>query len=548
MKRILIFVAWMMAMITCPVNAQDAQIIKVSENDEPMQKGKFEPNWESLKTYETPEWFRNAKFGIWAHWGPQCVEGSGDWMARSLYIEGSSQYKYHVAHYGHPTEVGFKDILPLFKAERWNPDSLVAYYKSLGAQYFFALGNHHDNFDLWDSKYQPWNSMRIGPKRDILGEWASAARKAGLPFGISFHADHAWLFYETSRRYDRSGDKMGKTYDGRLTKEDGKGKWWEGLDPQQLYAQNHPLSEGSWADGMIHRQWGWENGVALPTVAYATDFYNRTLDAINRYHPDLIYFDTTVLPFYPVSDAGMKIAAHFYNHNMLQHHGKNEAVLFGKILDKEQRKALVWDVERGAPNEIVPEPWQTCTCIGGWHYNTSIYERNQYKSATTVVRLLVDVVSKNGNLLLSVPLRADGTFDEKEKAIMDEFGVWMRQNCEAIYDTRPWVRFGEGPIAESSIQLNAQGFNEGSYQNAGSSEIRFTQKKNVLYAIALDWPKDHTIRIKSLGKNMKDFGKRIHSVKLIGYGKVKFQQTDEALEVYLPEKPTNGIAPVMMIR
>ena len=548
MKRILIFVAWMMAMMTCPVNAQDAQIIKVSENDEPMQKGKFEPNWESLKTYETPEWFRNAKFGIWAHWGPQCVEGSGDWMARSLYIEGSSQYKYHVAHYGHPTEVGFKDILPLFKAERWNPDSLVAYYKSLGAQYFFALGNHHDNFDLWDSKYQPWNSMRIGPKRDILGEWASAARKAGLPFGISFHADHAWLFYETSRRYDRGGDKMGKTYDGRLTKEDGKGKWWEGLDPQQLYAQNHPLSEGSWADGMIHRQWGWDNGAALPTVAYATDFYNRTLDAINRYHPDLIYFDTTVLPFYPVSDAGMKIAAHFYNHNMLQHRGKNEAVLFGKILDKEQRKALVWDVERGAPNEIVPEPWQTCTCIGGWHYNTSIYERNQYKSATTVVRLLVDVVSKNGNLLLSVPLRADGTFDEKEKAIMDEFGVWMRQNCEAIYDTRPWIRFGEGPIAESSIQLNAQGFNEGSYQNAGSSEIRFTQKKNVLYAIALDWPKDHTIRIKSLGKNKKDYGKRIHSVKLIGYGKVKFQQTDEALEVYLPEKPTNGIAPVMMIR
>ena len=548
MKRILIFVACMMAMMTCPVNAQDAQIIKVSENDEPMQKGKFEPNWESLKTYETPEWFRNAKFGVWAHWGPQCVEGSGDWMARSLYIEGSSQYKYHVAHYGHPTEVGFKDILPLFKAECWNPDSLVAYYKSLGAQYFFALGNHHDNFDLWDSKYQPWNSMRIGPKRDILGEWASAARKAGLPFGISFHADHAWLFYETSRRYDRSGDKMGKTYDGRLTKEDGKGKWWEGLDPQQLYAQNHPLSEGSWADRMIHNQWGWDNGAALPTVAYATDFYNRTLDAINRYHPDLIYFDTTVLPFYPVSDAGMKIAAHFYNHNMLQHRGKNEAVLFGKILDKEQRKALVWDVERGAPNEIVPEPWQTCTCIGGWHYNTSIYERNQYKSATTVVRLLVDVVSKNGNLLLSVPLRADGTFDEKEKAIMDEFGVWMRQNCEAIYDTRPWVRFGEGPIAESSIQLNAQGFNEGSYQNAGSSEIRFTQKKNVLYAIALDWPKDHTIRIKSLGKNKKDFGKRIHSVKLIGYGKVKFQQTDEALEVYLPEKPTNGIAPVMMIR
>lgn len=149
--------------------------VPISEKNESMMQGKFQPTWNSLENYQVPEWFRNAKFGIWAHWGPQCVEGSGDWMARSMYLEGSSEYKHHVEHYGHPSEVGFKDIIPLFKAEKWDPDKLVEFYKKIGAQYFFALGNHHDNFDLWDSKYQPWNSKNMGPKRDILAEWEKAA-------------------------------------------------------------------------------------------------------------------------------------------------------------------------------------------------------------------------------------------------------------------------------------------------------------------------------------------------------------------------------------
>ena len=155
--------------------------VPVSEVHEPMQTGKYQPAWESLETHQTPEWFRDAKFGIWAHWGPQCVEGSGDWMARGMYIEGNGQYKYHVEHYGHPSEFGFKDILPLFKAEKWDPEALVERYKRCGAQYFFVLGNHHDNFDLWDSQYQPWNSQNIGPQRDILDGWAKAAKKVGLP-------------------------------------------------------------------------------------------------------------------------------------------------------------------------------------------------------------------------------------------------------------------------------------------------------------------------------------------------------------------------------
>lgn len=529
-----------------PLSAQTYQVT-VSETDEPMMKGKFEPTWQSLEQYQVPEWFRNVKFGIWAHWGPQCVEGTGDWMARSLYIEGSREYKYHVEHYGHPSEVGFKDIIPLWKAERWNPEKLVAFYKKIGAQYFFALGNHHDNMDLWDSKYQPWNSVNMGPKRDILAEWAKAARKNGLYFGVSLHADHAWTWYEPAQRHDTIGPKKGIPYDGKLTKEDGKGKWWEGYDPQDLYAQNHPLSKDSWNNNSIHSQWAWGNGANLPSKEFCTNFYNRTLDVINRYNPDLLYFDVTGVPFYPFSDAGLKIAAHFYNHSMAIHNGKLEAVMFGKILNEQQKRALVWDVERGAPNEIIDRPWQSCSCIGGWHYNTSIYENNGYKSAANVVKLLADIVSKNGNLLLSVPLRADGTFDEKEEKILNEFGDWMTINKEAIYDTRPWVVFGEGPIADSDIPLNAQGFNEGSYGKAGADEIRFTTKGNTLYAIALAWPDDGKVVVKSLAKGKKTAPcGNINKVELLGYGKVKFKVNDGGLEVNLPEK-LNDIAPVLKI-
>ncbi len=529
------------------LSAQNYQV-PVSEKNEPMMKGKFQPTWSSLENYQVPEWFRNAKFGIWAHWGPQCVEGSGDWMARSMYLEGSAEYKHHVEHYGHPSEVGFKDIIPLFKAEKWNPDKLVEFYKKIGAQYFFALGNHHDNFDLWDSKYQAWNSKNMGPKRDILAEWEQAARKYELPFGISFHADHAWTWYEPSQRYDRNGPKAGVPYDGTLTKADGKGKWWEGYDPQDLYAQNHPMSKGSWVDGMIHSQWAWGNGACLPTQEYCTNFYNRTVDAINRYNPDLIYFDVTVVPFYPISDAGLKIAAHFYNHNMATHKGKLEAVMLSKILDENQRKAIVWDVERGAPNEIMEQPWQSCSCIGGWHYNTSIYENNWYKSAADVVKLLVDIVSKNGNLLLSVPLRADGTFDEKEEKILNEFGDWMNINKEAILDTRPWEIFGEGPIAEADIKINAQGFNEGSYSKATAQEIRFTQTKKDLYATVLAWPTEKQILIKSLSDESKLFPGKISRVELLGYGKVSFTRRDKGLLINMPDKQVNKIAPVFKIK
>lgn len=537
----------MLSLVSLSTYAESFQVC-VSETQEPMMTGKYEPTWESLSQYEVPEWFRDAKFGMWAHWGPQCVEGSGDWMARYMYQEGSREYKYHVENYGHPSEVGFKDILPLFKAENWNPDYIVGLYKKIGARYFFALGNHHDNFDLWDSQYQEWNSQAIGPKRDLLKGWSDACRKHNIPFGVSLHADHAWLWYEPSQRYDRHGSRAGVPYDGNLTREDGKGKWWEGLDPQNLYAQNHELSYGSWADGMIHSQWDWSHGTTLPSKEFCTNFYNRTLDVINRYNPDLLYFDVTGVPFYPFSDAGLKIAAHFYNNSLATHKGRQNGVMFGKILTDTQKEALVWDVERGAPNYISEKPWQTCTCIGGWHYNTDYYNKNHYKSAAQVIKMLADVVSKNGNLLLSVPLRADGTFDEKEEVVINGIGEWMAVNGEAIYSTRPWKIFGEGPIADSDIKLNAQGFNEGAYVNADANEIRFTQTPKHLYAICLGWPEDNRITVKALARKSPHHTSEIKSVELVGHGKVKFTRTDEGLSVIIPANANRSVAPVLKIR
>jgi alpha-L-fucosidase len=425
----------------------------------------------------------------------------------------------------------------------------VALYKEVGAQYFVAMANHHDNFDMWDSKYQEWNAKNIGPKRDVMAEWKAAADKAGLPFGVSVHADHAWTWYEPSQRYDqKGGPKMGVPYDGCLTKEDGKGKWWEGYDPQHLYRQNHELSKGSWAQWQLIDQWEWKNGASIPSEEFATNIYNRTLDLINRFNPEFIYFDATGLPLWPISDAGLKIGAHFYNHNMATHNGKLTAVMTGKILTDDQKKGVLWDVERGAPNEMIPLPWETCTCIGGWHYNQSIYDNNAYKSAATVIKMLVDVVSKNGNLLLSVPLRGDGTFDDKEEVILNGIKAWMQVNSESIYATRPWKIFGEGPVAESTIKLDGAGFNEDAYKNAAANEIRFATKGKILYATALAWPvNNEPLVIKSLAEDSKYYNGKIRSVELLGYGKVKFNRTAEGLVVYLPS-PTNDIIPVLKIK
>lgn len=514
---------------------------------EPVANGVFQPTWQSLKQFKTPEWFRDSKFGMWAHWGPQCQPEQGDWYARSMYDEGSDQYNSHLKKYGHPSKFGFKDVINEWKAENWNPEELVTLYKNSGAKYFMALANHHDNLDLYNSKYQEWNSVKVGPKKDIIGGWEKAARKNGMHFGVSVHAAHAWNWYETSQRADKKGAFAGIPYDGKLTKKDGKGTWWEGLDPQELYEQNHPLSEGSDNVHNIHKQWNWGNGVAIPSKRYCDKFLNRTIDLINKYNPDLIYFDDTALPLWPISDAGLKIAAHLYNKS-IKENKTQEAVIFGKILDEEQRQCMVWDIERGQSNKIEPLPWQTDTCIGDWHYKRSIFEEHKYKSAKTVIHILIDVVSKNGNLCLNIPLRGDGTIDEDERNVVLEIGRWMKINSEAIYDTRPWNVFGEGPAQESAAPLSAQGFNEGGGKPFSAMDYRFTTKGNSLYVIGLGWPENGRAMIKSLSMGNPMRLDSINRIELLGAGELKFVRKEDGLEVILPSnRPELNYAYVLKI-
>jgi alpha-L-fucosidase len=509
--------------------------------------GPFQPTWESLKQYVVPGWYQNAKFGIWAHWGPQCQPEYGDWYGRGMYEEGSDKYKYHLQKYGHPSKFGFKDVIHQWKAENWNPEELMVLYKRAGAQYFVAMANHHDNFDLYNSKYQPWNSVKLGPKKDIIGGWAKAAKKQGLHFGVTVHAAHAWTWYEPAQKADKNGPMAGVPYDGKLTKKDGKGTWWEGLDPQDLYAQNHPLSEGSDDPKTVSKQWDWGNGASIPDKAYCDKFLNRTLELINKYEPDVIYFDDTVLPLHPVSDVGLQIAAHMYN-SSIKRHGSLQAVVNGKILNEEQRKCMVWDIERGQSNRIEPFVWQTDTCIGNWHYDRRIYDRNGYKSARTVIHTLSDVVSKNGNLLLSVPVRADGTIDEKERAVVEEIAEWMKTNSESIFDTRPWKVFGEGPAMEGAAPMTDQGFNEGKGKPFGAADMRFTSKGETLYCTLLGWPEEGKAIIKSLAANSGHYDKRIQKIQLLGTdAPLTFTRDEKGLLVTMPEKKTGNHAYVLKV-
>ena len=498
----------------------------ISPNAEPMATGKFEPTWDSLKQYKTPEWFQHAKFGLWAHWGPQCQPEDGDWYARNMYMEGKPQNLFHVAHYGPPSKFGFKDVINQWHAENWDPEALMDLYKRAGAQYFVALANHHDNFDNYDSKYQPWNSVNMGPKKDLIGGWAKAARDHGLRFGVSIHAAHAWSWYEVSQGADKNGEFAGVPYDGKLTKADGVGKWWQGFDPQDLYAQAHtPGAKLEWT-------WNAAKGSSTPDVAYCDKFYNRTIDLINKYSPDLVYFDDTALPLYPVSDAGLKIAAHFYNSNMKLHDGNLEAVLTNKVLTPEQKQCMVWDIERGQSDKIEPFTWQTDTCIGDWHYQRSLFDRHKYKSTNTVLQNLADIVSKNGNLLLNIPVRGDGTIDSDERAVVEGIATWMDTNKEAIFTTHPWTTFGEGPSLKSAKAIRAQGFNEGTKFTA--EDIRFTAVDNIIYAIVMAPPTSPT-KITALAKSNKNETTLITSIELLGNPtKVTYTQSDDALTIDPP--------------
>jgi alpha-L-fucosidase len=449
--------------------------------------GPFKPDWESLKAqYQAPDWFRDAKFGIWAHWSAQCVPEAGDWYARQMYIQGHKQYDHHLQHYGHPADNGFMEMDNRWKAENWKPDELLDLYVKAGAKYFVSLANHHDNFDNFNSRFHDWNSTRVGPKRDIVGTWAKAARARGLKFGVSNHSAHSWHWFQTAYGYDPEGARAGERYDAfKLTKYDGKGKWWEGLDPQELYAGAvMPMPDGLASikqanDFHEAHDRVWSEVPPLANPAFIRQWYLRCKDLIDSYQPDLVYFDNFDLP---LGQAGLDVTAHYYN-SSIKWHGSLQAVVNCKALPENRRAAVVEDVERGFRADIVPHPWQTDTCIGDWHYNRARYTDKSYANAASVVHRLCDVVAKNGCLLLSIPVRGDGTIDSEERAIVEQIASWTQRYGEAIYASRPWKLSGEGPTQIASGQ-----FGEGKMKPFEAADIRFTTKGPVLYAMTLGMP------------------------------------------------------------
>lgn len=469
--------------------------------------GPFEPTEESLRQYRYPEWFRDAKFGFWAHWGPQAVPRHGDWYARKMYVEGNDDYKHHLAHYGHPSKFGYKDIIPLWKAERWDPEKLMALYKKAGAKYFVSMGTHHDNFFLWNSRIHRWNAVNYGPKKDVLGLWQQAAKKEGLRFGVSEHLGASFTWYQPSHGADKTGSLKGVPYDGN--------------NPlfQDLYHAKAEKDDNKWLSK--NQEW-------------AREWLFSVMELIDHYHPDLLYSDSG----FPFDEYGRNMLAHFYN----QDQAKNSGVL-DAIYTCKQHSSGFWveDLERGVKDGINPLPWQTDTSIGDWYYRTG----QTYKTSTEIIQMLVDIVSKNGNLLINVVQTPEGDLEPDVLGIVEDIGKWTAVNGEGIYGSRPWKVFGENP--KNSPAVKGGSFNETKVRY-GAGDIRFTTKDGSLFAYCLGKP-EKEVRVASLGTHMAYADHAVASVKMLGSDqKLHWKQESDALVIRIPDHPFTQPVPVAAFR
>ncbi|MGD0359699.1 MAG: alpha-L-fucosidase [Bryobacteraceae bacterium] len=455
----------------------------------------FEATRESLRQYRVPEWFRDAKFGIWAHWGPQSAAEDGDWYARNMYMQGSAQYKYHVATYGHPSKFGFKDLIPTWKGDKFDPDHLVGLYKKAGARYFVSMGVHHDNFDLWNSKHTRWNAVNLGPHKDVVGMFRQAALREGLKFGVSEHLWISYKWFAVSHGSDQTGPLAGVAYDGQ--------------DPANadLY---HDAACARFAKGEL--QWGPDG---IPD-SWRQHWLLRIQDLVDQYQPDLLYTDGAL----PFEEYGLRLVSHHYNESARRNGGVVQAVYTSKRREDCEVGTCVLDVERGVVDKIWPNPWQTDTCVGEWHYKRGA----KYKSPKTVVDMLCDIVSRNGNLLLNFPLPNSGELDADERRILAEITDWMAVNAEGIHGSRPWKVFGEGP----GTQLKADAaFNENARKDLTAEDIRYTTKGPTLYAFVMGWPEREAV--------LRSVTQPVEQVELLGYrGKMRWMQNESGLRVPMP--------------
>ena len=460
-------------------------------------KGPFTDSWASLSHYQVPEWYRKMKFGIFIHWGVYSIPAFGnEWYPRNMYMKGSPEFRHHLEIYGPHKRFGYKDFIPMFRAERFDPEAWAALFKRAGARYVVPVAEHHDGFQMYRSAISHWNAYEMGPKRDVLGELAAACRSRGLVMGASSHRIEHWFFLG-----------HGKEFDSDIR---------DPLEKGDLYWPSMP--EPEWHD--IY-------GVPAPSREFMEDWLVRTCELIDRYHPSILYFDWWI-EHSAAKPWIRKLAAWYYNtaaargENVVINY-KHDSFLFG---------TAVPDVERGQFAQIKPYIWQTDTSVArnSWCYT----EGNDYKSPEELIWNLVDVVSKNGNFLLNIGPRSDGTIPEEDAHILKEIGAWLDVNGEAIYDTTPWRIFGEGPTQVAEGQ-----FSDGEAPQYTDSDFRFTVKGDALYVIAMKCSGNGEYCVRALGEldasRQANFHGIIRDVRLLGYDTgVRWTRDEAGLHLHAP--------------
>jgi alpha-L-fucosidase len=458
-------------------------------------QGRFRADWESLQQYETPDWYRDAKFGIFIHWGVYSVPAFGsEWYPRMMYVKDSNEYKHHIETYGPQDKFGYKDFIPMFKAEHFDPAAWAELFKKAGAKYVVPVAEHHDGFSMYDSGVSDWTVTKMGPHRDTTGDLAKAVRAAGLHFGLSSHRVEHNFFLGPGRSIPSDVN-----------------------DPQfaALYGPAHNWVMNSSGTPL-------NNDFTFVSSAWADDWLARAAELVEKYHPDVFYFDwwigqSTIRPNLT------RFAAFYYNSSLK--YGDHIGVINYKDYAMQEHSGVL-DIERGQLGDLRPFPWQTDTSVSNksWGY----IKNDTFKSPEFVVHQLIDIVSKNGNLLLNIGPRSDGTIPEEVQKVLLDVGAWLDVNGEAIYGTRPWRIYGEGPT-----KVSTGAFHDTETTKYSPEDFRFTTKSDVLFVIGLAWPTSGEAVVHSITTTAGN--KPIENVALVGGdGKLQFEQRADGLHIKLP--------------